>query len=280
MQCVSPILLKPSYRFPFGLLVPCGHCVACRICRAREWAMRITHESAYWQQAVFLTLTYDNQYLPDNYTLKKEHLQLFWKRVRKELKNDKIKYHACGEYGEKKGRPHYHAIVFSNYQYLGQVLAETWHYGYTHIDAVTYNSARYVAQYIDKKLSGKMAIDAYEKQNREAPFQVSSNGFGLRYAIDYESDIKASLSTRCKGKDVGLPRYYKKKLQIKPDDLMIKARELEVKKIKKIRDRLKKQLCGKKSIEQKLIIDEHIERARKQREAELTHRVKNRSSKL
>lgn len=41
-----------------------------------------------------------------------EHLQKFFKRLRKKF-GEGIRYFACGEYGSKNGRPHYHALLFN-----------------------------------------------------------------------------------------------------------------------------------------------------------------------
>jgi hypothetical protein len=63
----------------------------------------------------FITLTYSDEHLPEDGSLNPEHLTRFWKRLRKNESADKkdwIRYFACGEYGEKRGRPHYHAMVF------------------------------------------------------------------------------------------------------------------------------------------------------------------------
>ena len=61
----------------------------------------------------FVTLTYDDDHLPPPGTLDPEHLRIFWKELRRQ-NNVALRYFACGEYGEKKGRPHYHAIVFTD----------------------------------------------------------------------------------------------------------------------------------------------------------------------
>jgi len=48
---------------------------------------------------MFLTLTYNNEHLPENETLVERHHKLFMKRYRKHLKNRKIRFYHCGEYG-------------------------------------------------------------------------------------------------------------------------------------------------------------------------------------
>ena len=59
------------------LLVPCGKCLACRIARRQEWSMRCLHELSSFDDAVFVTLTYDDDHLPPNGTLVVDDLQSF-----------------------------------------------------------------------------------------------------------------------------------------------------------------------------------------------------------
>ena len=73
MRCTSPVRLRhlsPSI-YPDGLLVPCGKCLACRIAKRTEWAMRMLHELSDYEDAVFVTLTYDEDHIPSNHSLKK-----------------------------------------------------------------------------------------------------------------------------------------------------------------------------------------------------------------
>ena len=56
------------------LEIPCGHCIACRIARSREWASRIIHEMVYYEKTCFLTLTYNDENKPQDGSIKKEDL--------------------------------------------------------------------------------------------------------------------------------------------------------------------------------------------------------------
>lgn len=103
MRCENPITIRSdSFIRVFG----CGHCVACKMQRSREWSFRLNCEAYYWKDACFLTLTYDNEHLPSDNSLHKEDLQKFFKRLRKDI-DYPIKYYACGEYGDRFKRPHY-----------------------------------------------------------------------------------------------------------------------------------------------------------------------------
>jgi len=147
--------------------VPCGTCILCRKEQARQWAMRITHEAAQHEENCFLTLTYDNDHLPDDGGLRYRDLTLFWKRLRKHI--GRLRYYAVGEYGDKSLRPHYHACLFGhafteNRIYIRdgdkplwttQQLIDTWQQGHVSVGALNYGTASYTASYIHKKLNKK-----------------------------------------------------------------------------------------------------------------------------
>lgn len=110
VKCVKPRVIKCAdgqHR-----TVPCGQCIACRLNKVRDWTLRIMHEAKFYKDNVFLTITYSPENLPADGSIHKEDLQLFLKRLRKALGEEKIRYFACGEYGEKYSRPHYHLIIF------------------------------------------------------------------------------------------------------------------------------------------------------------------------
>ncbi|MCE3047900.1 hypothetical protein LW137_00305 [Helicobacter sp. faydin-H23] len=65
-----------------------------------------------FSSSIFVTLTYSNEFLPSPPSVSKRELQLFLKRLRKALGDKKIRYYACGEYGDTFLRPHYHLIIF------------------------------------------------------------------------------------------------------------------------------------------------------------------------
>ena len=90
---------------PFGdyvsefIEIPCGQCIECRLQYARDWANRCMLEAQYHDENWFLTLTYDDDHLPDRHelvncdtgeivpspivSLNKDELSSFMKRLRK-----------------------------------------------------------------------------------------------------------------------------------------------------------------------------------------------------
>ena len=59
----------------------------------------------------FVTLTYDDDHLPEYNSLNYKHFQDFMKRLRKS--HNGVRFYMCGEYGEDFSRPHYHALLFN-----------------------------------------------------------------------------------------------------------------------------------------------------------------------
>lgn len=213
MKCSHP---RVVYDGNFKSEYPCGKCPACRRSRTREWANRIIHEMAYHKKSCFLTLTYDDEHLPES--LSRRDIQLFLKRLRKSIEPDKIKYFGCGEYGSQFGRPHYHMIIFgldvksSVFKLLKTVKDKKyyrmneWTFGFIDIGTVTYKSAAYVAGYIQKKL------DKDDYGDKSPPFQFQSQGIGKFYALDNFKRLSKELSFTMNGAKCSLPRYYRKVL--------------------------------------------------------------------
>ncbi len=145
-------------------------------------------------------------------TLEPTHLTNFIKQLRKTTPN-KLKYFACGEYGDQTGRPHYHLIVF-NYPNNSPVprreIADIWTRGSTHLGSVTYDSCRYVAGYVQKKWYGDPTLSSYFPSY--PPFARMSQGLGLKFALKNEKQLLNNAGTTINGKAIGLPRYYRKKL--------------------------------------------------------------------
>jgi hypothetical protein len=218
--------------------VPCGKCIQCRIARAREWAVRIVHESGRHSEKCFITLTYSDENLPQNGSLSKRDLQLFLKRLRKELGDKRIKYYASGEYGDNTLRPHYHLIIFGFKPddlkfaaakkgkpiWSSDLLLKLWPNGHNSVGSVSYDSARYTAEYCMKKVYRKEGAEEFYK-GVEPPFALMSKGIGKEWALKYRDQIVANTGFTLKGRNVGVPRYYKKVLNLTEEENFIKQAE-------------------------------------------------------
>lgn len=227
MQCTNPIFVHRKGYFP------CGKCLACRIAKSREWSLRLMDELGYWTKSVFITLTYDDEHIPSDHSLHKDELQRFFKRLRKNY-GEKIKYFACGEYGEKVrmffdingsgealGRPHYHAIVFGlgNDTFSKECVKKSWKNCDWNMfqdkkvfGQVTFDSCRYVSDYIFKKYNAEKAQSVYGL--RTPPFKIGSNGLGLNFVLNNSDNLSKNGFTSFRGVKVTLPRYYRQKLNI------------------------------------------------------------------
>lgn len=196
------------------LSLPCGQCIGCRLEYSRQWAIRIMDESSLHTHNCFITLTYDNENLPEHQSLNKRHFQLFIKRLRKYYKNRKIRYFHCGEYGDELGRPHYHAILFNldfydktklNYKselFHSQILENLWGKGYVTIGPVNFETAAYVSRYVIKKINGKQKLEHYARCDQitgeiiqlQQEYATMSRrpGIGGKWYNKYKTDIYPS----------------------------------------------------------------------------------------
>lgn len=216
------------------LSLPCGRCIGCRLERARQWAVRVMHESKMHDESAFITLTYDDKHLPKGGTLVVEDVQKFLKRLRERvnygrflcLEPIRIRFFLCGEYGEKRGRPHYHAIIFGFgfpdkvrlakrgefAEYSSRLLSESWGNGDARLGTVSFDSAMYVASYSTKKITGKKAREHY--QGRKPEFLLMSRGgrrargIGRGWIEQFHGDVYPSDEVIVNGKECKPPRYY------------------------------------------------------------------------
>lgn len=165
MKCERPILIKGRS----GACRPCNDCLPCTINLRRVWAARIMLESRYHDSAAFVTLTYSDDFLPEN-GVSLEHHQQFLKLLRFHY-GDKIRYYMCAEYGEKSFRAHYHYILFGypvcqnprpwrrgqKFQQCQchpcRFLHGIWKKGHVFIGQATVESANYCAGYVTKKMT-------------------------------------------------------------------------------------------------------------------------------
>ena len=78
----------------------------------------------------------------------------------------------------------------------------------------------------------------YTKCGLEKPFQLCSQGLGLKFAIANRQQLQDDLECTLNGRSVGLPRYYVKKLEIDTDIMAEVAKSKEAEKISEIARRL------------------------------------------
>lgn len=239
------ITFSPSQGYrDMPVTVPCGQCKHCRLMRSRSWAIRCVHEASLWPENIFITLTYKPSELPFKGTpqegsLNHADFQRFMKRLRKAYAPKKIRYYMAGEYGEKLGRPHYHAIIFNHTfndleywksnngfaLFKSKTLEKIWTHGFVSVGSATIESAGYVARYICKKITGEKAQDHYNtidystgEITRELKPEYnrpsSRNGIGKDWLMHNFDDVYPSDFIIHNGKKISPPKYYDTQFEI------------------------------------------------------------------
>lgn len=223
--------------------LPCGQCIGCRLERSRKWAVRCMHEASLHETSCFLTMTYDDVNLPEFGTLVKSHFQDFIRSLRKRT-GSKIRYFHCGEYGERLGRPHYHALLFG-YEphdkvlwsirddirlYSSDYLASIWSKGAVMVGDITFDSAAYVARYVTKKVTGNSSRSHYEVMNVDTgeiygrlPEYCTMSlkpGIGAGWFSRYSSDVFPSDFLIHNGVKMKPPRYYDNLYELSGGDML------------------------------------------------------------
>lgn len=218
----SVVFNERDAAIPGKLELPCGQCIGCRLERSRQWAMRCLHESELYLENCFITLTYDEAHLPKDGSLDVRDFQLFMKRLRKAYPNRRIRFFHCGEYGEKFGRPHYHACLFNfdfkdkvlynirngNKLYVSSELNDLWGHGNCMIGDVTFESAAYVARYIMKKVLGDNSDAHYGGRKPEYTTMSRNKGIGYAWFEKFQTDVFPRDEVIVRGVKVKPPRYY------------------------------------------------------------------------
>lgn len=232
----SKLALNPDHH----IVLPCQRCIGCRLDKSGDWAMRCIHEAQMYSRNCFITLTYNNEHLPADYSVSVRDTQLFFKRLRKKY-GPNIRFYLGAEYGELNLRPHYHIILF-NHDFDDKVYVRTNEHGdriYTSISLeklwgksdpgrcelgdVTYQSAGYCAQYTMKKVSGDRASTHYlrthplsglvVKVEPEFSTQSRNPGLGDAWFEKYKGDCFPSDFLVVDGRQHRVPTYYLRKLE-------------------------------------------------------------------
>lgn len=235
--------LKASDR---PLSLPCGQCIGCRVRKSREWALRCMHEAQMHDRCSFVTLTYDDEHLPEDGSLHVEDWQRFAKRVRRGV--GPFRYFAAGEYGDENLRPHWHACFFGldwkddaieldENHWISPRLMERWGHGMVNVGSLTYESAAYVARYCMKKRTGKLSVEYRRevidletgevKQNDVRPeFAMMSRrpGIGAGWFEKFSGDVYPEDAVTYGGRKFRPPRFY---------DSLLESEELESLKAKR-----------------------------------------------
>lgn len=169
-MCINPRLLAN------GSLVPCRNCWRCRQNKINDWVGRCIAESRTSVGWSAITLTYG----PDSEG-EKNHIRaavLTYSDVQKYFKllrrhGYPLRYLVAGEFGAKKGRAHWHMIVFwtkrvpkhiedgkeTDMPLRCRFIERHWPHGFSQWDTGNEKAIRYVCKYVSKDL-----LDAERQQ--------------------------------------------------------------------------------------------------------------------
>lgn len=106
--------------------------------------------------------------------LSKRIVQLFLKRLRKLIKNEKIRYYIVGEYGPIHFRPHYHLLLWFDEPCtaanLGMLVRQAWKFGYIDCEKSKGDCSKYVAGYLNSSCN----LPRIYKESSVKPFCLHS----------------------------------------------------------------------------------------------------------
>nr|UXQ88056.1 MAG: replication initiation protein [Microvirus sp.] len=212
--------------------LPCGKCIGCRLDHSAQWATRLCNEAQMHEASSFITLTFNDENLPHDYSLDGRTLQLFFKALRNKIYPQKVRFYAAGEYGEKLHRPHYHALIYGysfpdrrfhqevrgNIYYTSAELENIWQKGFCVVGDITAESAAYTARYVTKKINGDPWHNHYTRMHphtgelhpikEEFAHMSRKPGIGNSFYKKYFADIFPDDFIVINGKKRKVPNYY------------------------------------------------------------------------
>lgn len=219
--------------------VGCGKCTECINLHKLSWQHRLEDEKKCHKASCFITLTYAET----DGNLHPEHLTKFIKRLRKAVSPVKVRYYACGEYGSKGRRPHYHLVIFG-YDFPDRIefrrdkkgfmmcrsplLEKLWTFGISSVLPANMTTFGYVTKDMQKLLP--VSDDCLPPFIRMSSHPgIGANGWNRSL-----TDGKLWHD----GKSIPLPRYYKKLAEREGLDLyeVRKKQVLNSEGIRKVKD--------------------------------------------
>lgn len=284
-MCLFPVRCYPRNKDKYtrtladSVMVKCGKCVECARQYSVEWAFRIVQECKQYERNCFITLTYNEENLPNPAFVSRREVQLFMKRLRQEISPLKIRFFATGEYGKKNKRPHYHLIIFNWFPedawlwkrekgvpyYRSSTLEKLWPKGFSMLGDVTYDSALYCAKYMNKLYfdlefepinadpEGDEDCPFWDMPTR--PFVQMSNRPGIGYNAVYDSDLTSD-RIYVQGRSCKIPRYYLKVMErdgIYLDEFKERRRVVGQMRVGQYSDMEKRRESARKIFEKKFI---------------------------
>lgn len=149
-MCLSPIRLKDNTQ------VACRSCSICRDNRLNDLIGRCIAEQSTSDKTLAVTLTYAGD-VPASVILQYSDVQNMLKRLRRD--GYSVRYICAGEYGTKKGRAHWHIVLFfcgktPDVEIDRRIDWKYWPHGFSYFQTPDYKGFKYVMKYALKDQSG------------------------------------------------------------------------------------------------------------------------------
>lgn len=152
-MCINPMKIADVG------FVACRQCWQCRETKIDDWVGRCVAETKSATAAHVVTLTYGR----DESTDSPDHIKatvLTYSDIQKYLYHLRadgfpVRYFVVGEYGSKKGRAHWHIILFwqadwPDHEIRKNFMQKHWKHGWSFWDVATASSVRYACKYLLK----------------------------------------------------------------------------------------------------------------------------------
>lgn len=248
----KPPKVNPQGGMVYTFPADCGKCLPCLKKRKNQWSFRLVQEKKEAFSSYFVTLTYNDTFLPMgeygsvgnindhkdfikflNYYENPDILEARYdisieelSRLKNAIKEDKkLRYYSVFEYGDERGRVHWHYLLFNVHDIRN--ISRAWSEqvcigkdgrkklyapgrgkGKVDIDDCNVNTIDYVLKYMIKT-----PLEKQNKEVREKQFHSKGMGIGVadKQFVDLIKREDGNQVVNSRGIKIPLPRYYNKK---------------------------------------------------------------------
>ncbi len=160
-MCQTPTrIYLPDGKDTRAELVPCRVCWQCKANRINDYVGRCIAESKTSTKTLAVTLTYRGDVV-NAAVLVYSDVQKMLKRLR--FDGHSVRYIVAGEYGSKKGRAHWHIILFFKGKFPqvemdSRIEWKYWTHGLSYFQDPDYGGFQYLLKYIQKNREQRVEI--------------------------------------------------------------------------------------------------------------------------
>ena len=208
MMCKQQVVSKTKDGRLF--VHPCGQCLNCRINDTRAWFVRSHFECKKLDRPFqyFLTLTYNDESLPDDKLCHKDDLKKFLNNLNTSF-GLSMRYFATSDYGSINNRCHYHAIILSTKKVTQKQVERIWKKGFVYLKPLNKENMKYTLRYTVKKRPFDKSLEGW--------FRLISKGWGDNVK-DYWHEGQDHFTID--GRIYGISEYLRKKLGIDKEPIV------------------------------------------------------------